>query len=166
MFYCEFEYINQTFRDKKIYKCKYCGAKLALEDPEAKVICFMRQNSFFDNLDSIDKPENEKINSEYYPPNISLKDIAKNKLMDKLKSHEGNIENKDQNISVENIDNGLCSKEQIDERLEICSNCEHYRDNSCLLCGCVVVREHNFNNKLAHKTASCPINKWGPIVQN
>ena len=53
MFYCEFEYTNQTFREKKIYKCKYCGTQLALDDPDAKVICFMRQNAFYDNIDNI-----------------------------------------------------------------------------------------------------------------
>jgi hypothetical protein len=163
MFYCEFEYINQTFRDKKIYKCSHCGTKLALEDPDAKVICFLRQNAFFDNLDNIDKPETEKIHSEYYPPNISLKEIARNKLLNKINNETVNTDSEDKNIITKTINDTLCSKEQIDERLNICSSCEHYRDNSCLLCGCVVVRDNNFNNKLAHKNANCPINKWGPI---
>jgi hypothetical protein len=60
----------------------------------------------------------------------------------------------------------MCSKEQIDERLDICHKCEHFKDSSCLLCGCVVVRDKNFNNKLAHKRHACPINKWGPIIDS
>lgn len=158
MFYCEFEDTSQIFRDKKIYRCRHCGTKLALEDPDAKVICFMRQNAFFDKLDNIDKPETEQINSEYYGPNVSLRDIAKQKAIANVKK----IEN-DENIVTKTVEDYLCSRSQIDDRLQICSTCEHYRDNSCLLCGCVIVRENNFNNKLAHKSASCPINKWGPI---
>ena len=57
-----------------------------------------------------------------------------------------------------------CSEEQIDARLAICNTCEFYKDNSCLHCGCVIVRESNYMNKLAHKEQSCPINKWGPIA--
>ena len=57
----------------------------------------------------------------------------------------------------------ICSKEQIDSRLAICQKCEYYKADACLLCGCSVVREQNFNNKLAHKNKACPINKWGPI---
>lgn len=158
MFYCEFEYTNEMFKEKKIYQCKYCNMKLALENPDAKIICFKRQNEFFDNLDNIDKPENEQIHSEYYAAGVSLADVAKKKLNEKLNKNTESVTFK---TSV--ADQNLCTKEQIDSRLNICSTCEHFRDNSCLLCGCVIVRDKNFNNKLAHKDANCPINKWGPV---
>lgn len=66
---------------------------------------------------------------------------------------------KDNDIS----DQDLCSKDQIEERMKICNTCEHYKDNACLLCGCRIVREHNYNNKLANKKASCPDGRWDPI---
>ena len=59
----------------------------------------------------------------------------------------------------------LCTSEEIDERLKICNSCEYFKNNSCLLCGCTVVRDANHKNKLAHKDQSCPANKWGPISQ-
>lgn len=47
-----------------------------------------------------------------------------------------------------------------DERLEICSKCDHYGGWVCNKCGCI----------LAIKTripiAECPINKWGKVETN
>lgn len=57
----------------------------------------------------------------------------------------------------------LCSKEEIDSRLAICNTCEHYKNEACMLCGCRIVREKNYLNKLANKDASCPDGRWGPI---
>ena len=58
----------------------------------------------------------------------------------------------------------MCSDEQISERLQICNSCEYYKDNSCMLCGCVVIRDANYTNKLAHKDQNCPIMKWKAIT--
>jgi len=85
----------------------------------------------------------------------------KKQLIERYEEHTKKAEEtaKDNNIS----DQDLCNKDQIEERMKICNTCEHYKDNACLLCGCRIVREHNYNNKLANKNASCPDNKWGPI---
>ena len=86
----------------------------------------------------------------------------KKALMEKYQHEMEELDKQDIDIGEIN-ETDLCSKEQIDERLAICNSCEHYQDNSCLLCGCRIVREKNYQNKLANKNASCPDNKWGPI---
>jgi hypothetical protein len=157
MYYCDFEYTNQTFRNKKIYKCKYCDTTLALENPDANIICFKRQNQMFDELDNQDRSEKDKI--ETYHLNSDNNNEMKNMVKDHML-----IKASEMPVSVEdNISDNLCSKEEIDYRLNICNNCEYYKNDSCLLCGCTVIRDKNYNNKLAHKNKSCPINKWTEI---
>jgi hypothetical protein len=157
MYYCDFEYTNKTFRNKKIYKCKYCGTTLALENPQANIICFKRQNQMFDELDNQDRSEKDKIESYHLNSgnNDEMKSIVKDHML--IKASEIPISVDD------NVSDNLCSKEEIDYRLNICNNCEYYQNDSCLLCGCTVIRDKNYNNKLAHKNKSCPINKWTEI---
>jgi hypothetical protein len=81
-------------------------------------------------------------------------------LFDQLQQDAKDKVNKEAN---HNNEDNLCSKEQIENRLSICNTCEYFQNNSCLLCGCTVIREANHQNKLAHKDQSCPANKWGPI---
>lgn len=57
--------------------------------------------------------------------------------------------------------NGLgCSKETVKNRFSICKSCEFFQDNSCSKCGCRIVRNREFKNKLLWKNEKCPINKW------
>lgn len=157
MYYCDFEYTNQTFKNKKIYQCKYCNTKLALENPEANIICFKRQNQMFDELDNQDRSQNDKIESYHLKSdsNDEMKSLVKDHMLIKASEMPVSID--------DNISDNLCSKEEIDNRLSICQNCEYYQNDSCLLCGCTVIRDKNYNNKLAHKNKSCPINKWTEI---
>jgi len=162
MFFCEFEYIDQVFNNKKVYKCKYCGMTLALEDPEANIICFKRHNEIFDKIDNQNRPADQQINSQFLDSGdeLALQEfLAKdmNKKISETTSEDPVL------MPVEDHPSNLCSKEDIDQRLAICQACEHYQNDACMLCGCTIVREMNFNNKLAHKNGSCPVGKWGPI---
>jgi hypothetical protein len=48
------------------------------------------------------------------------------------------------------------SKEQYEERLGICSTCEHRTNNSCAICGCGLAA------KAAGRAFECPLGKWPP----
>lgn len=41
-----------------------------------------------------------------------------------------------------------------------CSTCEYFENNECLKCGCPVVRNNRYRNKLKWDSEHCPINKW------
>lgn len=148
--YCNFEYIGEQFNNKKIYKCKDCGIKLGLENPTIKVLCFKQQKQIND-LTYQQLTHQEPKNKEFLA-DMDMASFAEQELIRK-------------SIEADNEDNkeNLCSENEINARLAICNTCEHYKENSCMLCGCRVVREANYQNKLAHRSASCPINKWGPI---
>lgn len=169
MYYCEFDETGSIFNQKKVYKCKHCGITLALDTPNDNIICFYRQNAFIDSLYS---NQDNKLKSQYLNKDEKIIDATKRDLENEISkinlqaqknsiNQEFRTEAKEEKIEKES---GLCSKEQIESRLSICQSCEYFKDNSCLMCGCVVVREKNFNNKLAHKGHSCPVNKWGPII--
>lgn len=66
-----------------------------------------------------------------------------------------------------------CTQEEIDERLKICIACPYFIRKSedagiCgrMECGCNINAGMVTLNKLAHSESSCPIGKWGPIVDN
>lgn len=66
-----------------------------------------------------------------------------------------------QKFVAENVaSTGLCTEEEIQARHSICESCEFFKDNSCTKCGCLLSRDRIYMNKLAFKTASCPIDKW------
>lgn len=153
--YCNFEYTGKEFNHKKVYKCRECGITLGLEDPNIKVLCFKQQQKLADlTYEQLNKepPMNKELSAD-----TDLRKFAEHELI--KKSFEARAEQE-----KENAPENLCSKEEINARLAICDSCEHYKENTCMLCGCRVVREANYQNKLAHRHASCPINKWGPIV--
>jgi hypothetical protein len=53
-----------------------------------------------------------------------------------------------------------CTQQEIEARLAICQECPNLKDNHCQLCGCACVADNQLMNKLAMKTASCPMGKW------
>lgn len=59
--------------------------------------------------------------------------------------------------------NPKCTDEQIHHRYNICKQCEFFKNNTCTKCGCNLVREKIYMNKLAWADQSCPVGKWGPI---
>lgn len=65
--------------------------------------------------------------------------------------------------SIEHALAGLpqATLEQQEERLAICRGCEFFKDNFCLVCGCVLS-----GAKLRWAEQQCPLEnpKWGPIA--
>jgi|LakMenEpi03Aug12_release.lakeMendotaPanAssembly.Ray.scaffolds.fasta_scaffold42684_2 hypothetical protein len=54
----------------------------------------------------------------------------------------------------------LCSVETIEHRHNICKSCSLFVNNTCSECGCSIVRDRNYLNKIAIKSESCPIGLW------
>lgn len=158
--YCEFENTNTQFNGRDIYKCKYCDIKLLLEDPDnARVMCFAKREAINRSLD----PNYD--DSEVMPglTEDNFKEHAINQIIQKHAVAEGTPEELIEKTKNRIHDHDMCSKEQIEERMSICEKCEFYENNSCLMCGCVVVRDKKYQNKLAKKSQVCPVGKWGQI---
>lgn len=150
--YCELKPIGQMFNNKQIYECQYCKMKIGLDSPDTSILCFKKMQDFTVSIKKMHNPQYTD------PIEInSIDDMEHVVLSEVIRKH--GVETKEQQSNPEN----LCSQEQIKDRLAICETCEHFKDNSCVLCGCVVVREINHMNKLAHKDQKCPIDKWGII---
>jgi hypothetical protein len=143
---CDFIDTNTLYNGKKIYECKYCGVKLVLDDPSTQMLCFKK-------MIDVKKSLYEEHNISYPKITDTTPDKIEQVIMDQIRTRN----DPDQNPE-------LCNDEQIQDRLKICSSCEFYKNNLCELCGCTIVRENNYMNKLAHKSASCPDNRWGPIT--
>jgi len=160
--YCEFEDTNTLFNNKPIYQCPYCGIKLLLDDPKnAKIMCFGKRNE-------LNQIVLGKENTDYTDglTGEGLKAAAINKVLKSGNSQPVNTGDLSSMIAAikSSKSANMCSDEQINERLQICNSCEYYKDNSCMLCGCVVIRDANYTNKLAHKDQACPIMKWKQIT--
>lgn len=154
--YCDLIDTNTIFNNKKVYSCNYCGIKIGLDNPDTKMFCFKKMQDFSISIKKITNPSDTK-DPITLGSAESMQEIVLNKV----------IEDSDKENSIkinQNNPNNLCSDEQIESRLSICRSCEFYKDNSCLLCGCQIVREANYMNKLAHKDNKCPADKWGPII--
>lgn len=52
------------------------------------------------------------------------------------------------------------SEDEVDTIRIICRNCEHYRDERCLKCGCGIATGSWLGDKPSWATESCPIGKW------
>lgn len=151
--YCEFENTNKIFNGKKIYKCKNCGLNIALENPSINMICFKNSTDLFNKF-SAGTDVKISPDAEFLESDQDARTYIKEKLSKELGVDSTKIsENQDQ----------LCTDEQINQRLDICNKCNYYQNNACMLCGCTVVREKNYMNKLANKQAKCPDNRWGPV---
>ncbi len=143
--YCEFKDTGLTYNQRKVYQCEVCGIQLAMDDPQkSKVMCFKKQQQFYSLVSGEDIEQN----------NILPENLEKESIRRVLENNSKNNQNNQED---------LCSQEQINNRLEICKKCSYYQNDICLMCGCTVVRETNYRNKLAKKDQSCPINKWGPV---
>lgn len=149
--YCNLILTDEVFNEKPLYRCDYCGIKLALEDPNTKVTCFKRKEDIFNAIKIAHTNGKETFDPMHLGPDKNLQDVMTDKIKQDLLSKK------------EQKSDNMCSEDQINQRLTICKTCEYFQDNSCLLCGCTIIREANHQNKLAHKDQSCPANKWGPI---
>jgi len=154
--YCDLIDTNTIFNNKKVYSCNYCGIKIGLDDPNTKMFCFKKIKDFSMSIRKITNPQ-----AAVEPIDIGENESIQDIVLDKI------INDNQEKIKVEQNENNpqnLCTNEQIESRLSICKTCEFYKDDGCMLCGCQIVREANYMNKLAHKDQKCPADKWGPIV--
>lgn len=154
--YCEFEDTGKKFKDKKIFKCSNCELEIALEDPNVNIICFKQSKDILNQFRLGDDESSIKKEQLFTTPQQAAEFISK-QASDVLT----NQSTTSQPYKPEDV---LCKESDIQARLSICRKCEYYKDDSCMLCGCVIVREKNYMNKLANKQASCPDNRWGPIT--
>lgn len=149
--YCDLVDTGTLFNDIKVFKCSYCGLTLALENEKAQMLCFKKMVDIQNMIKNHDGTPNTEI-IETTPDKLS------SVVFDRIKNQHNNSSDLSSNPE------DRCSDEQIESRLAICNTCEYYKDDACELCGCRIVRENNYMNKLSHKSASCPVNKWGPIT--
>lgn len=54
----------------------------------------------------------------------------------------------------------LLSLDIIEQRYNICKECEHFNGVRCQLCGCCSGQQETHFNKLAFPTEECPDGKW------
>jgi hypothetical protein len=121
------------------------------------MLCFKKMQDYSEAIYKTQDPSYK--NPVELKPGENLKDVVLQEAYNTPSLNGRNSSDKS-----DNDPKNLCSEEQISQRLAICNSCEHYKDNSCVLCGCRIVRESNYMNKLAHKNQKCPINKWGPLT--
>lgn len=156
--YCELVDTNNIFNNKKVYRCSYCGLQIGLDNSDTKMLCFKKMQENTMSIKKIHYPS--LVDPILLGPNESMQEIVLDRMFED--AEKKSIEEKTQQ-KIHDDPNNMCSQEQIESRLAICNTCEYYKNNSCLLCGCQVVRESNYMNKLAHKNQKCPADKWGPL---
>ena len=65
-----------------------------------------------------------------------------------------------------------CTEDEINERFNICKNCEMFRSDGesgvCthIKCGCNINKKQIYLNKLAWADQECPIKKWKKVAKN
>ena len=62
-------------------------------------------------------------------------------------------------ISFPNMIQTLRDKSLAKKRLDICEECEYYKNYFCKKCGCVMAV------KTKYKFMSCPVGKWGKEIE-
>lgn len=155
--YCDLQPLNTYYNNKPLFQCQYCGLTVGLESPDTKILCFKKMEDLSSKIHQTHTGDTAAA-----PIHAGASDQAiADALLDQL---EQDAKDKVVKEANHNNENNICSQEQIEQRLSICKTCEYFQNNSCLLCGCTVIRDANHKNKLAHKDQSCPANKWGPIV--
>lgn len=168
MLYCDLVDTGRTFKNKKIYRCEKCGLEAGLDSPDAKILCFAKTNQA--HISAMN--ESHQLVKEARERDDQLRDGENpNQIfgMDDTGAIR-RVEDFDDmapintNTAPETFPIDSASQKQIDERMDICNSCEYYKNEACMLCGCRVVRDTVYQNKLADKSASCPDGRWGPIT--
>jgi hypothetical protein len=60
----------------------------------------------------------------------------------------------------------MCTEEEIIQRHNVCLGCEFFKDDTCIKCGCPLIRTKQFVSKLAWADQECPVGKWGKIQRD
>jgi hypothetical protein len=92
----------------------------------------------------------------FFPCGSAIDELFDNDNIDPAKIKNRVTEDGPGDLDVAN----QCSDEEIKTRFEICKSCEHFDNNTCQQCGCILSRDKIFLNKLAWKDQNCPISKW------
>lgn len=157
--YCDLKPLHTFFNNKPLYQCNYCGLTVALDSADTQILCFKKMEDISRTINN-SHTNNNTTNIFHVDINSSLGDTVLAKIQQDTEKLEKEEIQKYQEL---NKSDNLCSSEQIEQRLAICNTCEYFKNSSCLLCGCTIVREANYQNKLAHKDQKCPVDKWGII---
>lgn len=155
---------NWTCRFIKIdqfkYKCQLCDKIITSYDPEPPtMLCNYLINYNSPSAFGYIYNENEPKQAETAQENSKPENIKQPTLVDKAINFS--------KAAVQHAMKGnpKCTDDEINYRYNICKSCEHFQNNTCKLCGCHLVRDRIYMNKLAWADQSCPIKKWGPISQ-
>lgn len=156
---------NWTCRFIKIdqfkYKCQLCDKIITSYDPEPPtMLC-----NYLINHNS--PSAFGYIYSENQSDSVPSEETKESEAI----SHKPSLVDKAINFSKAAVKHAMrgspkCTDDEINYRYNICKSCEHFQNNTCKLCGCNLVRERIYMNKLAWADQSCPIKKWGPINHN
>lgn len=148
--------------DKFKYKCQLCDKVITSYSPEPPtMLCnyLLQHNTpsdfgyiYNENIPDLDKSVDQPLASG-------------------LPTQKPTLVDKAINFSKAAIQHAMkgspkCTDEEINTRYNICQSCEYFQNQTCKLCGCNLVRERIYMNKLAWADQSCPIKKWGPISKN
>lgn len=170
--FCDFVDTGKTFLSRHIYRCQYCGIELSLENPNTNITCFKKQIDMHYSVIKKSLSENPIYTGVDFGPDSELaeafgmSDHGDSRSNKEIISSSKNLSKEPEQTVDEQAQSQkseLCSKQEIDQRMEICNTCEYYQEDACILCGCRIVREKNHQNKLANKNAVCPAGKWGVI---
>lgn len=144
------------------FKCRYCGQEVFQNTNEyPTIMCNSKMSYFGKDLTSIgiktvpsdtyeiirDIPENKENVGDAEVPSMLKKSLN---FIKAAGAHALNGSPK-------------CTQQEINERYSVCRACDYFKDNSCTKCGCNLVREKIYMNKLAWADQSCPIGKWQAI---
>lgn len=147
-FTCEFIRI-----DNDEYRCKNCGMKISYKGLEKPIMLCLQKiknndpEQFGIRVLSTETQDRKVEEIPTEPPSLMQRVINFSKAA----------------ASHAMAGNPKCTDAQIQERYDICKTCEFFKNNICTKCGCSLVREKIYMNKLAWADQSCPVGKWGPI---
>jgi hypothetical protein len=148
---CSFQKISEHD-----YKCVYCGTKITSYELDHPVLLCSKK------LDYYGPPEQFGLILEDVEPKAQeiLEEKPNHKMPGFIDKVIGFGKAATQHLAK---GNPKCTEEQIAERYDICKSCEFFQNNICAKCGCNLVREQIYMNKLAWADQSCPIGKWKAV---
>jgi hypothetical protein len=100
------------------------------------------------------KIESSDYNKPIWPCSGLKTSQSEPNLIDKIKNFASSLSTHAKNNFV------LASDEKIQNRFNICSQCEFFKNKSCTQCGCPINRHKNYISKLSWDSEKCPIDKW------
>jgi hypothetical protein len=143
------------------YKCIYCGLEITSYDLEYPVITCNKKLAHFGPLEQYGMQLQLISNEEEQPVTTQENNDQKKTSAPGLISKIFNFGRAATKHAVHG--SPKCTEKEIAERYNICKSCDFFQNNICTQCGCNLVREKVYMNKLAWADQSCPIGKWKAI---